>query len=67
MTSRAPELDNLIGELVSGAERDWLAHVHEALVRAGPAPELPSTLSPPPTVGMRMATTLGAPGADGGG
>jgi hypothetical protein len=51
MSPRAPDLDSLLGGAVFGSERDRLARVHEALVRAGSPPVLPGSLAQPPVVG----------------
>ena len=53
MSRRSPDLDSMIDGLVSGPGRGRLLRVHEALVRAGPLPVLPHTLSRPPAVGRR--------------
>jgi hypothetical protein len=47
-----PDLDSLLDGHVVGAERERLARVHEALVRAGPPPELPGSLAQPPVVAV---------------
>jgi len=52
-----PDLDELIGAEVSGAERDRLRHAHELLVVSGPPPEVPPLLERGPTLAM----TLGRP------
>ena len=49
MTERGPDFDELVGREVESAERARLLRVHEALVEAGPPPELPSSLAEPPT------------------
>ena len=45
---RAPEFDELIGEDVTGAERERLRRAHELLVAAGPPRELPPSLANAP-------------------
>jgi hypothetical protein len=41
----SPDFDELVGSQgLSAAERERLRHVHDLLVRAGPPPELPSSL-----------------------
>ena len=42
------EFDELVGAQTSGEERERLRRAHDALVAAGPAPELPSSLADPP-------------------
>jgi hypothetical protein len=44
---KTPDFDELVGE-VDDLERGRLRRVHEALVAAGPPPELPPTLAEPP-------------------
>jgi hypothetical protein len=55
------DFDELIGTDVPGAERTRLLAVHEALVEAGPPPELPETLRDVPQPGkvstLRQQTT----------
>jgi hypothetical protein len=53
MNRRVPDLDTLIGAGVTGHERERLERVHDALVRAGPLPELPASLRWPPAVAAR--------------
>jgi hypothetical protein len=53
MSRREPDLDSLIGGHVTARERSRLARVHEALLRAGPPPRLPASLSRPPEVAVR--------------
>jgi hypothetical protein len=43
-----PEFDELVGAEPHGAERERLRRAHDALVAAGPAPELPASLADPP-------------------
>ena len=56
------DFDELIGADVAGAERMRLLAVHEALVEAGPPPELPETLRDVPQPGkvsvLRKQTPL---------
>ena len=49
MTERGPDFDELVGPELDAEERARLLRVHEALVEAGPPPELPSSLAEPPT------------------
>jgi hypothetical protein len=53
MSEETPDLDSLIDGHEHGPEPDRLARVHDALVRAGPLPELPDTLARPPAVSVR--------------
>jgi hypothetical protein len=46
-----PDFDRLVGDEVSGAERERLRGVHDLLVAAGPPPELSPALESPPEVG----------------
>lgn len=46
MSRRVLDLDTLIGGHVPGREGDRLARVHEALLRSGPPPRLPSVDAP---------------------
>lgn len=46
-----PDFDQLLGDEVSGAERERLRGVHDLLVAAGPPPELSPALESPPEVG----------------
>jgi hypothetical protein len=43
-----PEFDELVGAEPDGEERRRLRKAHEALMAAGPAPELPARLADPP-------------------
>jgi hypothetical protein len=45
---KIPEFDELIGADVPPEERERLRRAHEALVAAGPPPELPPSLTRPP-------------------
>jgi hypothetical protein len=47
MTGR-PDFDELVGTDLEASERARLQRVHEALVEAGPPPDLPHRLSAPP-------------------
>ena len=49
MTERGPDFDELVGPELEAEERARLLRVHDALVEAGPPPELPSSLAEPPT------------------
>ncbi len=49
MSTRPPEFDDLVGTDLDASERARLERVHQALVEAGPPPELPSRLSAPPS------------------
>jgi Anti-sigma-K factor rskA len=48
MTGRRPDFDELVGTDLETSERARLQRVHEALVEAGPPPDLPPRLSAPP-------------------
>ena len=48
MTARPPDFDDLVGPELSELERARLRHVHDALVAAGPPPELSPALAQPP-------------------
>jgi hypothetical protein len=52
MTGRAPDFDDLTGGDVESSERARLKRVHEALIEAGPPPELSARLSAPPTTNV---------------
>ena len=52
--NREPNLNDLIGDEATGAERQQLQHVHEMLLEAGPPPELSDTLEAGPTLGMTL-------------
>ncbi len=54
MTGR-PDFDELVGDDLSGAERERLLRTHELLLAAGPPPEL----SPEVEAGPTLAMTLG--------
>ena len=49
MNARGPDFDELVGPEVEPTERERLLRVHEALVEAGPPPELSSRLATPPS------------------
>ena len=53
--SVGPDFDELIGEEVSGAERERLRVAHAFLVAAGPPPELPPELEAGPTLRMTLS------------
>jgi hypothetical protein len=48
MSGRGPDFDELVGSDVESSERARLLRVHEALLEAGPPPDLPPRLSAPP-------------------
>jgi hypothetical protein len=48
-----PDHDSVIDGRVHGPDRGLLQRVHDALVRAGPLPELPDTLARQPAVALR--------------
>ena len=48
MSERTPDFDELVGPDVEASERARLLRVHEALVAAGPPPDLSPTLAAPP-------------------
>lgn len=51
MTTPGPDFDELVGAEVDPAERERLLRVHDALLQAGPPPELsPGTAPPVPEV-----------------
>lgn len=50
MNERTPDFDELVGPEVESSERERLLRVHEALVHAGPPPELSSAAPPTPDV-----------------
>jgi len=52
--SREPNLNDLIGDEATGAERQQLQNVHEMLLEAGPPPELSDTLEAGPNLGMTL-------------
>jgi hypothetical protein len=53
--NREPNLNDLIGTDVTGAERQRLQHVHELLLEAGPPPEISAELEAGPTLGMTLS------------
>jgi anti-sigma-K factor RskA len=48
MTSRPPDLRDLVGDDLPPDELERLGKVHDLLVKAGPPPELPTELAEPP-------------------
>jgi hypothetical protein len=54
----SPDFDDLIGDVVAPAERERLRRAHEALLVAGPPPELPAGLAQPPPVARRPRPVL---------
>jgi hypothetical protein len=52
--SRGPEFEDLVGQDVSGEERERLRRTHELLVAAGPPPELTPELAAGPTLRMTL-------------
>jgi hypothetical protein len=48
MKSRPPDFDDLVGSELGEVERARLRDVHDALVAAGPPPDLPPALAQPP-------------------
>jgi hypothetical protein len=53
--SRTPDFDELIGSDLPADERARLLRAHEALLAAGPPPELPPALEQPPDPEPRVA------------
>lgn len=53
MSGHEPKLEDLVDEHVPARERERLERVHDALLRAGPPPELPNSLARPPAVSVR--------------
>ena len=53
-----PDFDDLIGDGVTPTERERLRRAHEALLVAGPPPDLPAGLAQPPAVGRRPSPVL---------
>jgi hypothetical protein len=53
--SRTPDFDELVGEDVPPEERARLRRAHDALLQAGPPPELPPSLELPPDPEPRVA------------
>jgi hypothetical protein len=49
MSRRGPDFDELVGSDLDASERARLERVHEALIEAGPPPDLAPRLSAPPT------------------
>jgi Anti-sigma-K factor rskA len=52
--SSGPDFRDLVGEDVPAEERERLRHVHEALVAAGPPPDLSPALASPPETGATV-------------
>jgi hypothetical protein len=50
VTDYRPELDKIVGDDVTPAERERLRRAHELMLAAGPLPELPPSLQYPPVV-----------------
>src|SRR5918996_2639709 len=42
-----PDFDELVGDELAPGEREWLRRAHDALLAAGPPPELPASLARP--------------------
>jgi hypothetical protein len=57
-----PRFDELVGSDVPSAERERLRRAHEALVAAGPPPDLPPTLLYPPGTDEHLAEVRTLPG-----
>jgi hypothetical protein len=53
-----PDFDELVGEALARRERERLRRAHEALLAAGPPPELPGSLARPPAAGRRVRPLL---------
>lgn len=56
--TRIPDFDELVGHDLDPGERERLRAAHEALLTAGPPPELPASLEAGPTIGMTMGTRV---------
>ncbi|MDQ3380321.1 MAG: hypothetical protein M3546_08355 [Actinomycetota bacterium] len=54
MNDRGPDFEELVGSDVDPAERERLLRVHDALLQAGPPPELTSRLASGPTPVVRL-------------
>jgi hypothetical protein len=54
MNGREPDFDELVGTDLDPDERERLLRVHEALVVAGPPPELPASLASAPGARARV-------------
>ena len=52
MSDRGPDFDELVGPDIEASERARLERVHEALIEAGPPPDLPPRLSAAPTTNV---------------
>jgi len=53
VSDRGPDFDELVGDDLEAAERDRLRSVHDALVAAGPPPDLPASLTSAPAPEQR--------------
>lgn len=53
MNKHGTDFDSLLDAHVSERDRDRLRRAHDALLRAGPLPELPASLQQPPPVAVR--------------
>ncbi|MDQ3671392.1 MAG: anti-sigma factor [Actinomycetota bacterium] len=53
MSNRGPDFDELVGSDVDSSERERLLRVHDALVQAGPPPELSLRLDAAPSPAVR--------------
>lgn len=53
MNKHGTDLDSLLDAHISERDRHRLKRVHDALLRAGPLPELPASLQQPPPVAIR--------------
>ena len=58
MSERRPDFDELLGEDLDAFEADRLRRVHDALLAAGPPPELSGRMAHPPSVGERRERRL---------
>ena len=54
MNDVRPDFDELVGSELDAVERDRLHRVHDALLAAGPPPELAGRLTTPPAVADRV-------------
>jgi hypothetical protein len=55
---RGPDFDELVGEDLEPRERERLRRAHEALLAAGPPPDLPASLARPRRAGRRARSLL---------
>jgi hypothetical protein len=53
-----PDFDELVGGALEPRERERLRRAHEALLAAGPPPDLPASLARPPLAGRRARSLL---------